>query len=141
MILSVCDCLLREHSKIGVSQFRLPYAPVTDDLEIPVPYNNKHFFIMLHVQVFLDLIFLLQCLSRAADSNKGVLFMESTSSLAMFCLPAYGRQQFSQVFHHCIKRSPSLYLQGWFLTTHLVASKSVSHILGFGSTPYLESVS
>ena len=68
-----------------------------------MPYNNKHFFIVLHVQVFLDLIFLLLCLSRAADSNKGVLFIESTSSLAMFCVPAYGRQQSSQVFHYCIK--------------------------------------
>ena len=68
-----------------------------------MPYNNKHFFIMLHVQVFLDPIFLLQCLSQAADSNKGVLFIESTSSLATFCLLAYGRQQFSQLFHHCIK--------------------------------------
>lgn len=39
---------------------------------------------MLQVQIFTDLIFLLQRLSKAADSNKGVLVIESTSSFAMF---------------------------------------------------------
>ena len=47
-------------------------------------YNNKHFLVMRHVQDFTDLIFLLQCLSKAADRNEGVLLIRSTSSLAMF---------------------------------------------------------
>lgn len=34
---------------------------ITDDLKIQVVYNDKHFSVMLHVQVFSGPIFLLQC--------------------------------------------------------------------------------